>query len=236
MDECYAHNSPIIPTAAHVRYSLRQLFRGQRLKGTIKFFNHQRGSGYIRPDDGGKDISVHKRDVNKSDLRQMSPGQQVEFDKEKGRYGRPEAQNVRLPTPDVCGLASCPYDSHQKPSPLNSLNDVDIRDFRHQTLGMSGSNDKEGAKIGASHLYKMDNQWQMRIWGYIPAFSLPPVIYKNSTGTAAIKRFLMDTFQDEKFWRHCFGLRVTFAKKPVVKQWHHAMDCKDFISDLIQST
>jgi hypothetical protein len=99
---------------------------------------------------------------------------------------------------------------------------------------MSGSNDKEGTKIGASHLYKIGDQWQMRIWGYIPAFSLSSMIYKNLTGAAAVKRFLIDTFQDEKFWRHCFGVGVTFAKTPIVKQWNHTMECKEFISALIQ--
>jgi len=224
VDECYAHLSPFIPTAAHVRYSLRQLFRGQRLKGTITEFYHERGFGFISPDDGGNDIFVHKNAVNKFDLNRMFPGTQVEFDKEVGRDGRHRAQNVRLPTPDVCGLMNCPYDSHQSPSPLNRLNDVYVREFRHKTLGVSAGDEKEGAKIAASHLYKVDNQWQMRIWGYIPTFTL----------SSDAKEFLIDTFQKEKFWRHCFGVNVTFAQTSIVKRWDGSMEYKDFVADLIQ--
>ena len=63
-------------------------------KGTIKFFNSQKGFGFITPDNGGKDLFVHTNNVkgNAQDLRE---GQKVEYDEQPGRKG-PEAVDVTI--------------------------------------------------------------------------------------------------------------------------------------------
>jgi CspA family cold shock protein len=61
--------------------------------GTVKFFNAEKGYGFIsRPD--GEDVFVHFSNIEGSGYRTLEPGQQVEFDVAPGRKG-PEAQNVR---------------------------------------------------------------------------------------------------------------------------------------------
>ena len=60
--------------------------------GTVKFFNHTRGFGFIAPASGGKDVFVHSSNV--VDTGTLEDGQQVEFEVAQGAKG-PEAQNVR---------------------------------------------------------------------------------------------------------------------------------------------
>jgi CspA family cold shock protein len=61
--------------------------------GTVKFFNDQKGYGFIRPDDGGDDVFVHRSNVDTADQTLMD-NQQVEYEIGQGRKG-PEARNVR---------------------------------------------------------------------------------------------------------------------------------------------
>jgi len=61
-------------------------------KGTIKFFNAQKGFGFITPDNGGKDIFVHANNV-KGDPKSLREGQKVEYSEGSGRKG-PEAIEV----------------------------------------------------------------------------------------------------------------------------------------------
>ena len=61
-------------------------------KGTIKFFNAQKGFGFITPDSGGKDIFVHANNV-KGDPKSLREGQKVEYVEGSGRKG-PEATDV----------------------------------------------------------------------------------------------------------------------------------------------
>lgn len=62
-------------------------------KGVVKWFNKDKGFGFIAPDDGGKDIFVHTSNVESSD-HSLTEGQRVEFETTTGRKG-PEAVNVR---------------------------------------------------------------------------------------------------------------------------------------------
>ena len=48
-------------------------------KGTVKFYNGQRGYGFIQPDDGGKDVFVHISAVERAGLRGLNEGQRVSF-------------------------------------------------------------------------------------------------------------------------------------------------------------
>ncbi len=60
-------------------------------KGKVKWFNERKGFGFITPDNGGKDLFVHKTNIASGSLTE---GQAVEFEPAEGRKG-PEATNVR---------------------------------------------------------------------------------------------------------------------------------------------
>ena len=62
--------------------------------GVVKFFNSEKGYGFIAPDDGGKDVFVHFSAIPGNGYRTLDQGQKVEFDVAAGRKGD-EAQNVR---------------------------------------------------------------------------------------------------------------------------------------------
>lgn len=61
-------------------------------KGTVKWFNPNKGFGFIVPEDGGKDVFVH---VSALSGKTVSDGQKVEFDLGEDRNGKPCAQNVQ---------------------------------------------------------------------------------------------------------------------------------------------
>jgi len=62
--------------------------------GTVKFFNAEKGYGFISQESGG-DIFVHYSNIQGSGYKSLEEGQQVEFDTAPGRKGD-EAQNVRV--------------------------------------------------------------------------------------------------------------------------------------------
>ena len=65
--------------------------------GTVKFFNHAKGFGFITPDDGNKDVFVHISAVQASGLQGLDDGQKVTFDTEPDRMGKgPKAVNLRV--------------------------------------------------------------------------------------------------------------------------------------------
>lgn len=65
--------------------------------GTVKFFNHSRGFGFIAPEDGGKDVFVHITALEKSGLNALDEGVKVTFETEPDRHGKgPQAINVQL--------------------------------------------------------------------------------------------------------------------------------------------
>lgn len=66
----------------------------QKNKGTIKFFNSQKGFGFITPDNGGKELFVHTSNI-KGDAKNLREGQKVEYVEAPGRKG-PEATEVTL--------------------------------------------------------------------------------------------------------------------------------------------
>ena len=63
--------------------------------GTVKFFNTQRGFGFIQPDDGSKDIFVHATAIERAGMASLSEGQKVSFEQETGRDGRLSAVNLK---------------------------------------------------------------------------------------------------------------------------------------------
>ncbi len=50
--------------------------------GTVKFYNSQKGFGFIAPDDGGKDVFVHATALERAGMYDLSEGQKVSFDTE----------------------------------------------------------------------------------------------------------------------------------------------------------
>ena len=63
--------------------------------GTVKFFNTQKGFGFIAPEQGGKDVFVHISALERSGMSSLSDGQKVSFDLERDRQGRDSATNLK---------------------------------------------------------------------------------------------------------------------------------------------
>ena len=61
--------------------------------GTVKWFNADKGFGFITPDDGGKDLFVHHSEIKVDGYATLNDGQKVEFDVGEGQKG-PCANNV----------------------------------------------------------------------------------------------------------------------------------------------
>ncbi len=62
-------------------------------KGTVKWFNDQKGYGFITPEDGAKDLFVHHSSIQGEGFKSLQEGQSVEFEKTEGEKG-PQASNV----------------------------------------------------------------------------------------------------------------------------------------------
>ena len=65
---------------------------GQLITGTVKWFNDEKGFGFIERE-GGSDVFVHFRAINGTGRRSLSEGQQVQFEVTQGQKG-PQADNV----------------------------------------------------------------------------------------------------------------------------------------------
>lgn len=64
-------------------------------QGTVKWFNAQKGFGFIQPDNGGPDVFVHKSAVERAGLRDLNEGQKISFDIENER-GKSAATNLKV--------------------------------------------------------------------------------------------------------------------------------------------
>jgi CspA family cold shock protein len=62
-------------------------------KGTVKWFNDQKGYGFITPEDGSKDLFVHHTAIQGEGFKSLRDGQSVEFEVAQGPKG-PQATNV----------------------------------------------------------------------------------------------------------------------------------------------
>jgi cold shock protein len=65
-------------------------------QGTVKFFDGQRGFGFIKPDDGGKDVFVHISAVERAGMGALNEGQKIGFDVVADRRtGKSSADNLQ---------------------------------------------------------------------------------------------------------------------------------------------
>jgi CspA family cold shock protein len=64
-------------------------------QGTVKWFNSDRGFGFIAPDDGAEDVFVHYTEIRGTGLRSLEENQRVQFDVGQGTKG-PQAVGVTL--------------------------------------------------------------------------------------------------------------------------------------------
>jgi CspA family cold shock protein len=58
------------------------------MTGTVKFFNGERGYGFIKPDDGGRDVFVHITAVERAGLKDLKEGQRITFEVEPDKKGK----------------------------------------------------------------------------------------------------------------------------------------------------
>ncbi|KMS52594.1 cold-shock protein [Novosphingobium barchaimii LL02] len=63
--------------------------------GTVKFFNADKGYGFISPEDGGQDSFVHISAVQSAGMRTLEKDQRVDYEVEVGRNGKASAVNLR---------------------------------------------------------------------------------------------------------------------------------------------
>ena len=65
-------------------------------QGTVRWFNTQKGYGFIHPDGGSGDVFVHSSAVERSGLSTLQEGQKVSFEVETGRDGKTSAENLKV--------------------------------------------------------------------------------------------------------------------------------------------
>ena len=64
--------------------------------GTVKFYNDQKGYGFIQPDNGGKDVFVHVTALHRAGIESLAEGQKVSFDTaEDRRTGKLAVDNIQ---------------------------------------------------------------------------------------------------------------------------------------------
>ncbi len=64
-------------------------------QGTVKWFNNEKGFGFIAPDGGGADVFVHYSAITGNGYKSLEENQRVEFETTQGQKG-PQAANVRI--------------------------------------------------------------------------------------------------------------------------------------------
>ena len=64
-------------------------------EGTVKWFNSEKGYGFLAPDGGGADVFVHYSSIQSSGYRSLDEGQRVSFDVEQGQKGSPQQPRSR---------------------------------------------------------------------------------------------------------------------------------------------
>ena len=63
--------------------------------GKVKWFNAQKGYGFIQPDEGGQDVFVHISAVERAGMTTLNEGQKVSYEVQSGKQGKTSAENLR---------------------------------------------------------------------------------------------------------------------------------------------
>jgi CspA family cold shock protein len=63
--------------------------------GIVKWFNSQKGYGFIQPEDGSKDVFVHISAVERAGMASLGEGQKLSYDVERGQQGKTSAVNLQ---------------------------------------------------------------------------------------------------------------------------------------------
>lgn len=63
--------------------------------GTVKWFNAQKGFGFIQPEAGGADVFVHITAVERAGMSNLNEGQKISYELEKGKQGKYAAVNLQ---------------------------------------------------------------------------------------------------------------------------------------------
>jgi CspA family cold shock protein len=63
--------------------------------GTVKWFNAQKGFGFIQPQDGSKDVFVHISAVERAGMATLNEGQSLSYELEQGQQGKTSAVNLK---------------------------------------------------------------------------------------------------------------------------------------------
>jgi cold shock protein len=67
------------------------------INGTVKFYNSQKGFGFIQPEDGSKDVFVHATALERAGLHSLNEGQKVSFDtREDRKTGKIAVDNIQV--------------------------------------------------------------------------------------------------------------------------------------------
>jgi cold shock protein len=66
------------------------------MQGTVKWFDGQKGYGFIAPDDGGKDVFVHVTALEAAGIRQLNDGQAISYELDQGRNGKSSAIDLNV--------------------------------------------------------------------------------------------------------------------------------------------
>jgi cold shock protein len=75
--------------------AFQNVWRHGMSNGTVKWFNAQKGYGFIQAEEGGNDIFVHISAVQKAGLQTLNEGQRLSYEVERGRNGKLAAVNLR---------------------------------------------------------------------------------------------------------------------------------------------
>jgi cold shock protein len=86
---------PTVDSPHDLRRSFYQLEFLLMATGTVKWFNAQKGYGFIQPTSGGPDVFVHISAVERAGMDGLNEGQQLTYELEQGQRGRVSAVNLR---------------------------------------------------------------------------------------------------------------------------------------------